>query len=67
MNNPLKVNSLPTGKFCILFCCLLIFFEIIFFQKNSRNTFVTIRVGCQTDWMQIMPFVLSNWVLNDLQ
>ena len=27
------LNSLPTGKLCMLFCHMLIFFKIIFFEK----------------------------------
>ena len=28
-----NINSLPTGLFCMLFCPLLIFFKINFFEK----------------------------------
>ena len=33
-----KDNSLPTGKFCILYCSL-IFIKLVFFEKNYGSTF----------------------------
>ena len=33
-----RVNSLPVEKFFMLFCCLLIFFKINFFENSFRNT-----------------------------
>ena len=57
----ININPLPPppGNFFMLFYCLLIFFKITFFSKNSyRNTV------CQTDWIQITPDILSGliWV-----
>ena len=45
------INLLHAGKFYMLFCRLPIFFQIIFFSKNSfRNT-----PECQTVWILIRP------------
>ena len=49
------INTLPTGKFFMLFCRLLTFFKINFFKKNSfRNT---IWVSNRLDPDQVRHFV----------
>ena len=52
-------NSLSPGKFFMLFCRLLVDFEIIFFRKiiSGRPS------ECQTDWIQIRPDILSGLIL----
>ena len=39
------------NSFLMLFCRLLIFFKIIFFEKNLSG----IPSECQRDWIQIRP------------
>ena len=60
MCDPYNLNPLPTGKFCVFFCCLLRFFSKSTFLKNSCK----IPSECQTVWVQIRPDVLSGliWV-----
>ena len=58
-------NSLPAGKYCMLFCCLLIFFSKSTFLKNSfRNT---LRISNSLDPDQGQHFVGPDLVLNCLQ
>ena len=53
-------RSLPTGKFCMLFCHLLFFFKINF----SGKILFGIPSECQTIWIQVKPDNLSGliWV-----
>ena len=48
-------NSLPTGKFCRLFCRLLIFFQNQLFFKILSG----IPSDCQQVWIQIRADILS--------
>ena len=49
-----QVNSLPTGKFFMLFCRLLIFFKINFLKNSFRNI---IRMSNSLDPDQARRFV----------
>ena len=51
------INSLPTWKFCMLFCHLLIFFEINFFQKILSGTLAEY----QEVWVQIRTGFLQGY------
>ena len=57
-------NSLPPGKFCMLFCRLLIFFKSTFLKNSFRNT---IRVSNGLDPDQVRHFVGPNLGPNCLQ
>ena len=43
------INSLPTGKYFMLFCPLLIFFKINFMENLFQEYHL-----CQTAWIQIV-------------
>ena len=48
-------NSLHTGKFCMLFCCLLIFFQNQLFQKFVWDINIPSECQTQTVSIQIRP------------
>ena len=60
LNPYLAINSLPPGKFFYVFCRLLIFFKINFFQKILSG----IPSECQIDWIHIRPDIILGliWV-----
>ena len=37
------INSLPSGKFFMPFCCLLIFFKITFFEKVFQEYHLSVK------------------------
>ena len=53
--------------FCLLFCCLLIFFKIIFLGENSFRNIYSIRVSNSLDPDQARHFVGPNLGPNCLQ
>ena len=57
-----RVNSLPPGKFFVLFCHLLIFFKNNFFQNFFQENIVPSEY--QIVWFQIRPDILLGliWV-----
>ena len=48
-------NSLPPGKFFMLFCCLLIFFKFNFFEKNFQEYHQSVK----HIWIPIRTDILS--------
>ena len=59
-----QINSLPTGKFFMLFCCLLIFSKLTLSKNSFRNFF---RVSNSLDPDQTRPNVGPDLGLNCLQ
>ena len=55
----LLINSLHAVKFFTMFCRLIIFFKINFFEKIFQE-----YLQCQPIWLQIRPDILSGliWV-----
>ena len=54
-----KLLAYTSGKFCMLFCHMLIFFKIDIFENVFQE-----HHQCQTVWIQIRPEILSSqiWV-----
>ena len=53
-----RLKNTILGKFFMLFCCLLIFFQNYLFQKILSG----ILSECQTNWVQIRPDILSGLI-----
>ena len=43
------LDALHAGKYFVLFCCLLIFFKIIFFKTSLQENYQSVKMV----WVQI--------------